>query len=217
MFESAEIGHKIPKKEYKARETALRSDLLDAQYGLLAQAKRPVVVLVNGVDGAGKGETVNLINEWMDPRHIRTEAFGPMNDLERKLPEMWRFWQVLPPRGRVGILFGSWYTDPILAHVMGHEKKARFAQRLEGIRHFERMLVAEGVVLLKFWFHLSKSAAKDRFRVLERDPKNAWRVTRDDKERFKHYDEFVGVSEEALRKTSTGEAPWVIVEGSDPG
>ncbi|MEJ8838947.1 polyphosphate:AMP phosphotransferase [Ramlibacter sp. AN1133] len=215
MFESAEIGHHIGKKDYKEREPALRSALLDAQYTLLEQAKRPLVVLVNGVDGAGKGETVNLFNEWMDPRHIRTEAFGPMNDAERERPEMWRFWQVLPARGRIGILFGSWYTDPILAHVMGSEKKARFAQRLEQIRHFERMLVAEGAVLLKLWFHLSKAAAKERFRTLERDPKNAWRVTKDDWERFKHYDDFIGVCEQALRKTSTGEAPWLVVEGSD--
>ncbi|MBI5277815.1 MAG: polyphosphate:AMP phosphotransferase [Burkholderiales bacterium] len=216
MFESAEIGHRIPKKEYKEREPALRAALLDAQYALLAQQKRPVIVLVNGVDGAGKGETVNLFNEWMDPRHIRTEAFGPMAGAERERPEMWRFWQVLPAKGRIGILFGSWYTDPILAHVMGSDRKARFAHRLEQVRHFERMLVAEGAVLVKFWFHLSKAAAKQRFRILERDSKNSWRVTRDDWKRFKHYDEFVTVSEQALRKTSSGEAPWLVVEGTDP-
>jgi AMP-polyphosphate phosphotransferase len=216
MFESAEIGHHIGKKGYKEREPVLRAALLDAQYALLEQARHPVVILVNGVDGAGKGETVNLFNEWMDPRHIRTEAFGPINDIERERPEMWRFWQVLPAKGRIGILFGSWYTDPILAHVMGSDRKARFAQRLEQIRHFERMLVAEGAVLVKFWFHLSKAAARDRFRILEKDPKNSWRVTKEDWERHKHYDDFVSVSEEALRKTSTGEAPWLVVEGSDP-
>jgi AMP-polyphosphate phosphotransferase len=216
MFESAEIGHRIDKKDYKQREPKLRSALLDAQYELLAKAKRPVIVLVNGVDGAGKGETVNLFNEWMDPRHIRTEAFGPWSDDERQRPEMFRFWQVLPAKGRIGILFGSWYTDPILAHVMGQEKKARFAQRLEQIREFERMLVAEGAVLVKFWFHLSKPAQKDRMRMLERDPKNSWRVSKDDWERFKHYDEFITVCEQALRKTSTGEAPWLVIEGSDP-
>ena len=216
MFESAEIGHRIDKKDYKQREPVLRAALLDAQYALLAKARRPVVVLVNGVDGAGKGETVNLFNEWMDPRHIRTEAFGPSTDDERQRPEMFRFWQVLPAKGRIGILFGSWYTDPILAHVMGQEKKARFAQRLEQIRQFERMLAAEGAVLVKFWFHLSKPAQKDRMRMLERDPKNSWRVGKDDWERFKHYDEFITVCERALRKTSTGEAPWLVIEGSDP-
>jgi polyphosphate:AMP phosphotransferase len=216
MFESAEIGHKISKKDYKQREPALREALLGAQYELLERAKFPVIILVNGVDGAGKGETVNLFNAWMDPRHIRTEAFGAMNDEERIHPEMWRFWQVLPPKGHIGILFGSWYTDPILAHVMGDEKKARFAQRLDDILHFERMLVAEGALLIKFWFHLSKPAARKRFKALEGDPRNAWRVTPQDWERFKSYDAFVTVCEQALRKTSTGEAPWLVIEGSDP-
>ena len=216
MFESAEIGHSISKKAYKQREPALREALLRAQYDLLEQAKFPVIILVNGVDGAGKGETVNQLNEWMDPRHVRTEAFGAMDGAERDHPEMWRFWQALPAKGRIGILFGSWYTDPILAHVMDHEKKARFNQRLENIRQFERMLVAEGALLLKFWFHLSKPAARKRFKALEADPKNAWRVTPQDWERFKHYDAFVTVCEQALRKTSTGEAPWLVIEGSDP-
>jgi AMP-polyphosphate phosphotransferase len=216
MFESAEIGHSVSKKEYKQREPELRAALLDAQYALLRHARSPVLVMVNGVDGAGKGETVNLLNEWMDPRYIRTEAFGPATGEERERPEMWRFWQVMPAKGRIGILFGSWYTDPILAHVMGEEKKARLAQRLEQIRQFERMLVAEGAVLVKFWFHLSKPAARDRFRILERDPRNSWRVTREDWQRFKHYDEFITVSEQALRKTSTAEAPWLVIEGSDP-
>lgn len=216
MFESAEIGHSIPKKDYKAREPVLREALLGAQYQLLQKAKFPVIILVNGVDGAGKGETVNLLNEWMDPRHIRTEAFGALTDEERRHPEMWRFWQVLPPKGHIGIFFGSWYTDPILARVMADEKKARFSERLEAIRQFERMLVAEGALLIKFWFHLSKAAARKRFKALESDPVNAWRVTAQDWKHLKHYDEFVTVSEQALRKTSTGEAPWLVIEGSDP-
>ncbi len=216
MFESAEIGHKVGKKEFKEREAVLREELLRVQYELLAHAKFPVIIVVNGVDGAGKGETVNLFNEWMDPRHIRTEAFGAISGEEHGLPEMWRFWQVLPAKGHLGILFGSWYTDPILARVMGHEKTARFVQRLERIRQHERMLVAEGALLIKFWFHLSKAAARKRFKILEADPKNAWRVTPQDWERHKQYDGFITVTEQALRKTSTGEAPWLVIEGSDP-
>ena len=152
----------------------------------------------------------------MDPRHIRTHAFGAMTDAEREHPEMWRFWQALPPKGHIGILFGSWYTDPILKRVMGHEKRARFETRLEQIRHFERMLVAEGALILKLWFHLSKPAQKKRFKELLSSRKTAWRVGPGDWERFKHYDEFVDVCEDALRETSTGEAPWQVIEGSDP-
>src|SRR5512145_1867951 len=113
MFESAEIGHKLGKSEFKSEEPKLRQRLLDLQYQLLEKGDFPVVILVNGVDGAGKGETVNLLNEWMDPRHIHTHAFGPMTEEERERPEMWRFWRALPPKGHIGIHFGSWYTDPI--------------------------------------------------------------------------------------------------------
>ena len=216
MFESAEIGHKLTKSEYRREEPKLRQALLAAQYGLLENGKFPVIILVNGVDGAGKGETVNLFNEWMDPRHIHTHAFGAMADAEREHPEMWRFWRALPPKGRIGILFGSWYTDPILKRVMGHEKRAVFERRLERIRHHERMLAAEGALILKLWFHLSKPAQKKRFKDLLASKKTAWRVGPGDWERWKHYDEFVDVCEDALRETSTGEAPWQVIEGSDP-
>ncbi len=215
MFESAEIGHHIDKKTFRAEVPVLREALLRAQYELLAQARHAVVILVNGVDGAGRSETVNVLNEWMDPRHIRTEAFGPMAPEDRRRPDMWRFWQVLPPKGHIGILFGSWYTDPILGRVMGQDSAERFAHRLERIRQFERMLVAEGVVLLKFWFHLAKPAAKARIKELAADPRTAWRVTPQEKAHLKHYDEFIRVSDEALRKTSLGESPWQVVDGSD--
>src|SRR5204863_3343071 len=119
MFESAEIGHKLGKAEFKREEPKLRQRLLDLQGKLLEKREFPLIILVNGVDGAGKGETVNLLNEWMDPRHIHTSAFGALTDVERERPEMWRFWQALAPKGRIGILFGSWYTDPILQRVLG--------------------------------------------------------------------------------------------------
>jgi AMP-polyphosphate phosphotransferase len=215
VFESAEIGHKLGRAEFKREEPRLRGRLLELQYKLLARGDFPVVILVNGVDGAGKGETVNLLNEWMDPRHIHTHAFGELTDIERERPEMWRFWRALPPKGRIGILFGSWYTDPILKRVMGHEKRAQFERRLEGIRHFERMLVSEGALLLKLWFHLSKSAQKKRFKELAAHEQTAWRITKEDWKRFKRYDEFVDVCEDALRESSTGEAAWEVIEGSD--
>ncbi len=216
MFESAEIGHSLDKKTWKAREPELRAALLEMQFRLLREARCAVVILVNGVELAGRGETVNVLNEWMDPRHIRTEAFGPMNEGERQHPEMFRFWQVLPPKGHIGILFGNWYTDPLHAHAVGGEKHEHFVRRLERIRQFERMLAAEGVLLLKFWFHLSKKAAKARLKELQSNPKTAWRVTPQEERNLRSYDDFVRVSDEALRKTSLGEAPWHVIEGSDP-
>ena len=220
MFESAEIGHTMDRKAYKNAEPALREALLQAQFKLLEAKQHAVVVLVNGVDGAGKGETVNLFNEWMDPRHIRTEAFAtrPADepDPEHGRPAMWRFWQVLPPKGHVGILFGNWYTDPIVQRAMGQDKKGQFQTKLEEIRAFERMLTDEGVILLKLWFHMTRDGVRSRLKSLEKDDKTAWRVTPADWERLEHYEAFVQTSAKTLRKTSTGEAPWLVIDGSDP-
>ena len=216
MFESAELGHRVPDREYDREEPKLREALLKLQYDLLADKSFPVVIIIGGVDGAGKGETVNILNEWMDPRHIHTRAFGEMSDEERERPRMWRYWRALPPKGRIGILFGAWHTDPIVNRVMGRTDDAQLELAMEEIVRFERMLVDEGALILKFWFHLSKKVQKKRLKALEADPKTRWRVTETDWQRFKLYDKFRKVSENALRETSTGYAPWIVVEGTDP-
>ncbi|HNG10109.1 MAG TPA: polyphosphate:AMP phosphotransferase [Agitococcus sp.] len=215
MFESAEIGHKIDKSVYKIEEPLLREALLDAQYELKEHKDFPVVILINGVDGAGKGETVNLLNEWMDPRLIATCAFGQPSDEEEERPRMWRYWRALPAKGRIGILFGSWYTDPIIERVAGDIKASELHHQIDEIVRFEKMLAHEGVLLLKFWFHLSKDKQKQRLEQLEKDPKTRWRVTEQDWQHFKQYDKFKEVSEYVLRETSTAEAPWNVVEGED--
>jgi polyphosphate:AMP phosphotransferase len=216
MFESAELGHSISKRTYERQEPKLREALLDAQYDLFQDGRFPVAVLIAGVDGAGKGETVNLLNEWMDPRHIRTEAFGTPSEEERERPPMWRYWQALPQKGKIGILFGHWYTEPINGRVYGDIRQSQLVEHVERIVNLERMLTDEGVLLLKFWFHLSKAAQKKRLNSLEKDPRTRWRITDDDWEHFKLYDKFRKASEFTLRHTSSGTAPWMVVEGADP-
>lgn len=216
MFEAAETGQRLSKKEFKAREPALRQALLAAQYRLLEAGSFPVIIIVGGVDGAGKGETVNLFNEWMDPRHIATHGFGEPSDEERQRPSMWRFWRTLPPKGRIGMLFGSWYTAPIVDHVTGRTTKRELDRAIAGIRDFEAMLATEGAVILKLWFHLSRKAQRQRLTELEKDPLTRWRVGETDWERFRTYGRFRKVSAHTLEHTSVDHAPWHIIDGSDP-
>ncbi len=216
MFESAELGHKIDKETYKSEEPALREALLEAQMDTLRLAKYPVVILIGGVDGAGRGETVNLLNEWMDPRHVQVHGMGEPTDEELQRPPMWRFWRVLPPKGKTGVFLGSWYTEPILQKVFSEIDDAAMVESLDRITRFEKMLTDEGALVLKFWFHLSKEKQKKRLSDLEKDPKTRWRVTERDWEHFKMYEKFRAVSEMTIRHTSSAEAPWIIVEGADP-
>jgi polyphosphate:AMP phosphotransferase len=215
MFESAELGHTIDKDTYETEVPKLREALLDAQFEMVQQAQFPVIILVGGVDGAGKGSTINLLNEWMDPRHIQVYAFDEPTEGERARPPMWRYWRALPPKGKVGIFFGSWYTDPIVRCVMGKEDHNDLEAHIDVIRRFERMLIDEGALIIKLWFHLPKKVQKKRLKKLEEDKRTRWRVTVTDWEHFNHYDEFRRISEHVLRETSVAAAPWIVIEGSD--
>ncbi|MDO9424494.1 MAG: polyphosphate:AMP phosphotransferase [Methylobacter sp.] len=216
MFESAELEHKIDKATYDLEVPKLREALLDAQMDLAKPAKFPVIILVGGLDGAGRGETVNLLNEWMDPRFIQTHGMGEPSDEELDRPMMWRFWRELPPKGKIGIFLGSWYTWPILNRVTGSTKEADLDRSMERAKRLEKMLTDEGALILKFWMHLSKDRQEKRLKLLEKNPETRWRVTDRDWKHFKLYDKFRIVHESVIRHTSTAEAPWTIVEGYDP-
>jgi polyphosphate:AMP phosphotransferase len=216
MFESANLEHQVDKTVYRREAAELREALLNAQYDLKEQRRFPVLILIAGVEGAGKGETVNLLNEWMDPRHIHTSGFLEPSDEERERPEQWRFWRALPPKGQIGIFFGAWHTMPIVRRVMGEINEGEFSRQIEEIQRLEKMLCDEGALLLKYWFHLSKSQQKKRLKSLEKDPETRWRVTDVEWKYFELYDQFVNVCGPFLRRTSTGEAPWIVVPGADP-
>ncbi len=216
MFESAKLLHEVPKAVYQREEAKLREALLNAQYDLKLDGRFPVLILIAGVEGAGKGETVNLLNEWMDPRHIQTTAFGVPSDEEAERPPLWRFWRALPGKGRIGIFFGAWHTQPIVQRVMGLLDEGQFSAAVAQIQQLEQMLCDEGVLLLKYWFHLSKEQQRKRLKALEKDPDTRWRVTETEWDYFKLYDRFVEVCEPFVRQTSSAAAPWIVVPAADP-
>ncbi len=216
MFESAEIGHSIDKETYEAEVPALREALLEAQFELKQQARFPVIVLINGIEGAGKGETVKLLNEWMDPRLIEVRTFDQQSDEELAHPPAWRYWRALPAKGRMGVFFGNWYSQMLQGRVHGHFKDAVLDQAISGAERLEQMLCDEGALIFKFWFHLSKKQMKTRLKALKKDPVHRWRISPLDWEQSETYDRFVRFGERVLRRTSRDYAPWHVIEGVDP-
>ncbi|GAB3463480.1 polyphosphate:AMP phosphotransferase [Azotobacter salinestris] len=215
MFESAEIGHQIDKDSYEAAVPALREALLEAQYELRQQARFPVLVLICGIEGAGKGETVKLLNEWMDPRLIEVSTFDQQTDEELARPPAWRYWRQLPPKGRIGVFFGNWYSQMLQARVHGRIDDARLDQAIDGAERLERMLSDEGALIFKFWFHLSRKRMKERLALLKDDPLHSWRLSPLDWQQSKTYDKFVRHGERVLRRSSRDFAPWYVIEGAD--
>jgi polyphosphate:AMP phosphotransferase len=215
MFEAAEVGRKLSKSDYKAQVPQLRSELLAVQQELRQAAAFPVIVLFAGVDTAGKGETVNLLNEWMDPRWIVTRGYTDPSSDERERPRLWRYWRDLPPRGRLAIFLSAWYSSPILDRVARRTSTAEFDSLLDQVAAFERTLTDDGAIIVKFWMHLSKKAQKKRLKELEKDPLQRWRVTNDQWKHWKMFGKFVSAADRAIRKTSTDASQWHIVEGED--
>lgn len=214
MFQTVELGQKVSKKDFDAAEPELRMRLLKAQHQLKS-SDFSVVVVISGVEGAGKSETVNILHEWLDPRFLATHPFEEFTEEERMRPPFWRFWLNLPPKGRIGMFFGSWYAEPIMARTFGQSDDSDLTASMERVKQFERSLVDDGTLVVKFWFHLSKKDQKKRLERLNKHPEDHWRVTERDWQRFKRYDKFRAASERALGLTDTAHAPWNLIEGTD--
>lgn len=214
MFEVAELGHNVDKAAYKDRSALLRTHLLSVQ-DRLKSSPFPVIILISGVDGGGKGEMINRLNEWMDPHYMRTIAFGEPTDEERERPKFWRFWRTLPARGTIGIYVGSWYSDPIARRVYQKIGDAALQAELKLINRLEQELFDDGALIIKCWLHLKKDRQVARLKALSKNPASKWRVTDKDRQHLAMYDDFIFVAEQVLTDTSTAYAPWLIVEGSD--
>jgi polyphosphate:AMP phosphotransferase len=199
----------------KKKAPEVRVALLQAQLEMVAKGDFQVIILLGGLEGAGRGSTINLLSEWMDPRHVQVHGMGEPTDEELDRPMMWRFWRSLPPKGKIGVFLGSWYTWPILNRAQGRTDDNAFLQSLKRARRMESMLVAEGALVVKFWLHLSKKHQKQRLKEMEKNPVTRWRVSDRDWKCYKAYDTFRPVHEMVIRHTSTPEAPWLIIEGSD--
>lgn len=215
MFESAEVGHTIDKATFDAQVPVLREALLEAQFELGQQARFPVLILIAGIEGAGKEETVRLLSEWLDPRFIEVSTFDQPTDEELARPQSWRYWRQLPPKGKVGIYFGNWYDQMLQARVHKKIDDARLDQFIAGAERLERMLSEEGTLIFKFWFHLSKRSMKERLETLKGDPLHSWQLGPLDWQQSKTYDKFVLHGERVLRRSSREYAPWYVIEGED--
>ena len=215
MFQTAELGQRVSKSEFKQRELILREDLLALQQRLRTEGNFPVILDFAGVRGAGKGTSTNLLNKWMDARWIVTQAYSEPSDEEAERPVPWRFWRHLPPRGQIGINLSGRYSIPLLDYVYGKSTDNQFCKELERINAFEKSLADDGAMVLKFWMHISHDVQKQRLELLENDPLRSWRMSPDDWKHWEMYDRFIEAAEKIISQTNTGHAPWEIIEGED--
>ena len=214
MFQSAALKHKLSKQTYAEQEPKMREKLLRAQLELAEKKSFAVVILVAGIDGAGKGEAIARLYEWMDPHHLHCNAYGEPTEEERQRPPMWRYWRDLPPKSETAIVFGSWYQEPMRDRVFGTIDDNAFERVLGNINRFEEMLTDEGTLVLKFWFALPPDEQKKRLDRLAKKGAGPRHVLAEWTD-VKHNRPASQVAETVARLTSTGHAPWFVIPSAD--
>jgi AMP-polyphosphate phosphotransferase len=218
MFESAQLEHSLDKKTYQLTAPKLREDLLNAQFDLVESRARAILVLINGPDGAGKGDVLNRLYEWLDAHYLSTLSYLEPTEAERERPGLWKYWRDLPPRGQIGIVLGSWYHEALHARATDRFSSAEFSSALEIIARFEEMLEAERITLIKVWLHIDPRESRKRLKKLAKGGTFIRPVVREWEgvDRGRARQRVVDAAVEMVRITSTNKTPWVVVPAADP-
>jgi len=214
MLETLDLDKKIDKAAYDKSFPELRDKLRDLQRQTF-DAKIPVAVVFEGWDAAGKGETIGKLVERLDPRGVKVHPISAPLEDERLRPFLWRFWTKIPARGELAVFDRSWYGRVMVERVEKLIKPEQWRSAYNEIAQFERMLSDDGMVIVKFWLHISEKEQKKRFKEIEKSKYDSWRVTKEDWEHHKQYDDYAQAAEEMFERTNTAYAPWTIVEATD--
>ncbi len=204
----------MSKKAYEVRVAAVRAELVQMQVELKS-APFPLLLVISGEEGSGKGEVVNILNAWLDPRGVETFSFHNPTDEERERPAMWRYWRCLPPRGRMGIYAGSWYTEALRDVPRSRPEQAEFGEQLKRIAHFEQLLAADHALIVKCWLRLRKDEQRERLRELSSDPRTAWRVSPGDWESHADYKHLDKLATRLRQVTDRAGAPWHVIPAGE--
>ncbi len=188
-----------------------RSRLEELQYKMYADTRYAVLVVLQGIDGAGKDGTIRDVMTAFNPQGCMVTSFKAPSLEERKHDFLWRIHANLPRRGEVGVFNRSHYEDVLVVRVDGLVPRAVWNARYEQINEFERMLGENSVRIVKLFLHISKEEQRKRFQSRLDDPRHRWKFDPADLAKRRQWDEYCVAFEAALRRCSTGHAPWYLV------
>ena len=214
MLENLDLNKKLSKKEYKELTDRL-SPKLAALQRTCKELGIPIMIIFEGWGASGKGTLINQLIRPLDPRGFQVFTIQKPNEEERMRPFLWRFFTKLPAKGRIHVFDRSWYQrilDEGMRHGMEKEKRMT---AYEEIHSFEELLTADGMVIIKFFLHISKEEQHKRLKNLEKNKETAWRVTEQDWKKNKEYGKYLHISDEMIIHTDREEAPWTVIEATD--
>jgi polyphosphate kinase 2 (PPK2 family) len=214
MLDSLDLKKSLSKPAYKKEMAALQARLRGLQYEA-REAEIPVIICLEGWDSAGKGAVIKKLTERLDPRLFRVHPGRAPSRNERRYHFLWRYQIALPNDGEMTIFDHSWYGRVLVERCDKLVKKKVWREAYQQINEFERWLVDDGQVLVKFWLHISKKEQRRRFQACWKDPLRRWKITKEYEQHHEQYKRWVVAVEEMLAKTNTPHAPWTVVEAED--
>jgi polyphosphate kinase 2 (PPK2 family) len=217
---AVDLSATLPRKVAAARLEAAQRRLLYLRLLLGGQVGEqrigpPLCVLFEGWDAAGKGGVIKRLVGPLDPRHVRVAQFSAPTYDEKRHHFLWRFWPVLPGWGGMAVLDRSWYGRVLVERVEGFAAAEQWGRAYQEIVEFERTLIAEGMILVKFWMHVSADEQLRRFESRAADPLRSWKLTDEDWRNRGRHAEYEAAVEEMLARTDHPGAPWHVVAGDD--
>ena len=206
--------NRLSRKAYEAQNYHLQIELLKLWHWVKQSGAR-VVVLFEGRDAAGKGGTIRRMMEHLNPRGARVVALQKPTEFERGQWYFQRYIQHLPTQGEIVLFDRSWYNRAGVEHVMGFCTRDEYQEFLRQAPEFERQLVTSGIRLIKFWFSVSRTEQRRRFKLREIDPLKRWKLSPIDLKSREKYADYTAAREKMLAATHTKRAPWTLVDFND--
>lgn len=214
VLDSVDLSLAVSKADYKKRFEALRKEL-SALAWQAWRLKKSTVIVFEGWDAAGKGGAIRRLASSLDARLYRAVSYGAPTEQERDYPYLWRFWHELPRAGRVMMFDRSWYGRVLVERVEGFADRTVWSRAYHEINHFESELVESGIILIKFWLHISPDMQLQRFKERELTPYKQHKITDEDWRNREKWSAYESAVNEMVFRTGTEVAPWTLVSAED--
>ena len=213
ILAKSDLSLTYTKEEYKQRLDKLQKKM-EKLHGELYRRRIPVVLGFEGWDAGGKGGAIKRLTEKMDPRGYVVHPTASPNDIERAHHYLWRFWTDMPKAGHVTIFDRTWYGRVMVERIEGFCTRQEWQRAYKEINAMERDLADAGTIVLKFWMQIDKDEQERRFKARQENPQKQWKITDEDWRNREKWDQYEEAVNEMLIRTSTPDAPWIVVEGN---
>ncbi len=213
VLSGVDLNKSLSKEDYKKKIDFLQ-ERLEHLHSQVYRLKIPVVLGFEGWDAAGKGGAIRRLTSHLDPRGYKVYPTSAPNDIERVHHYLWRFWNHVPKAGHIAIFDRTWYGRVLVERIEGFCSEEEWKQAYQEINEMEEHMANAGAVVLKFWLHIDKDEQERRFLARQQNPLKQWKITEEDWRNREKWDQYEDAVNEMLVRTSTTDAPWIVVEGN---